>query len=44
MQIKKCAIYIRFSTDMQAEMEFNSCEVQKEKIRLFIRSQNKIKI
>ena len=34
-----CAIYTRVSTDNQAEVEFNSCESQKEKITHFIRSQ-----
>ena len=27
--IKKCAVYTRVSTAMQAEVEYNSCEVQK---------------
>ena len=40
-QIKNCAIYTRVSTDMQAEKEFSSCESQDEKIRSFVKSQNK---
>ena len=40
MQSKqKCAIYTRVSTDNQVEVEFNSCEAQKEKIESFIKSQ-----
>jgi len=35
----KCAVYTRVSTDNQAEIEFNSCEAQEEKIRSFIKSQ-----
>lgn len=38
----KCAIYTRVSTDNQVEGEFNSCESQKEKIRSFINSQEKM--
>lgn len=34
-----CAIYTRVSTDNQAEVEFNSCEAQKEKIEHFIKGQ-----
>ncbi len=41
MQITKCVIYTRVSTDMQAEKEFNSCEAQLEKIESFVKSQNK---
>ncbi len=44
MQIKKCAIYTRVSTDMQAEKEFNSCETQELKIKTFIQSQEKFSI
>jgi len=40
MQIKKCAIYTRVSTNMQAEKEFNSCEAQELKIKNFVKSQN----
>ncbi|MFH1894569.1 MAG: recombinase family protein [Patescibacteria group bacterium] len=38
--IKQCAIYVRVSTDNQAEKEFSSCEAQEEKIKSFIASQN----
>lgn len=45
MQTKmKCAIYTRVSTDNQAEIEFNSCEAQEEKIRSFIHSQEDMEI
>ena len=30
--MKKCAIYTRVSTSMQAEKEYNSCEAQKDRI------------
>ncbi|MFH1415867.1 MAG: recombinase family protein [Elusimicrobiota bacterium] len=39
--MKKCAIYTRVSTDMQAEKEYNSCQSQETKIRAFIESQDK---
>ncbi len=35
----RCAIYTRVSTDMQAEVEFNSCEAQEDRVRSFIASQ-----
>ena len=37
--MKKCAIYTRVSTTMQAEVEYNSCEAQRDKILTFIKSQ-----
>ena len=37
----KRTIYARVSTDNQAEREYDSWEVQEEKIRTFIKSQNK---
>jgi site-specific DNA recombinase len=40
----KCAIYTRVSTDNQAEVDFNSCEAQKEKIHSFIKSQENMEI
>ena len=43
MQVK-CAIYTRVSTDNQAEVEFNSCEAQEEKIKSFIKSQENLEI
>ena len=36
----RCAIYTRVSTDQQAEVEFNSCEAQEDRIRSFIASQD----
>ena len=45
MQAKlKCAIYSRVSTDNQAEVEFNSCEAQENKIQSFINSQDDMQI
>jgi site-specific DNA recombinase len=38
----KCAIYTRVSTDNQAEVEFNSCQAQEEKIKSFINSQENL--
>jgi site-specific DNA recombinase len=38
-KITRCAIYTRVSTDRQAEVEFNSCEAQEDRIRSFIASQ-----
>ena len=40
----KCAIYTRVSTDNQAEVEFNSCEAQEEKIHSFIKSQENMEL
>ncbi len=40
----KCAIYTRVSTDNQVEVEFNSCEAQKEKILSFIKSQENMEV
>ena len=37
--MKKCAIYTRVSTSMQAEGEYNSCEAQKDRIMSYIKSQ-----
>lgn len=34
-----CAVYIRVSTENQAEKEFNSCETQRKRIEHFIKSQ-----
>ncbi len=39
-----CALYTRVSTDNQAEVEFNSCEAQQEKIKSFIKSQENMGI
>ena len=40
----QCGIYTRVSTDNQAEVVFNSCEAQEEKIRGFIDSQENMGI
>ncbi len=37
--MKKCAIYSRVSTSMQAEVEYNSCEAQRDRILSYIKSQ-----
>lgn len=37
--MKKCAVYTRVSTTMQAEKEYNSCEAQKDRIMSYIKSQ-----
>ena len=37
--MKSCAIYTRVSTAMQAEVEYNSCEAQKDRIMSYIKSQ-----
>src|SRR3989338_7152246 len=37
--MKRCAIYTRVSTSMQAEVEYNSCEAQKDRILSYIKSQ-----
>ena len=39
MNMKRCAIYTRVSTSMQAEVEYNSCEAQKDRILSYIKSQ-----
>ena len=36
----RCAVYTRVSTDMQAEVKFNSCESQEAKIKSFIDDKN----
>jgi len=42
--MKRCAIYTRVSTTMQAEKEYNSCEAQKDRILSFIKSQEDMKL
>ncbi len=37
--MKKCAVYTRVSTTMQAEVEYSSCEAQKDRILSYIKSQ-----
>ena len=39
-----CAIYTRVFTDNQAEVEFNSCQAQEEKIKSFIKSQENMEV
>jgi DNA invertase Pin-like site-specific DNA recombinase len=42
--MKQCAIYTRVSTTMQAEVEYNSCEAQRDKILSFIKSQEDLEV
>ena len=42
--IKKCAIYTRVSTNGQAELEYGSCEAQKDKILSYIKSQENLEV
>lgn len=42
--MKRCAIYTRVSTTMQAEKEYNSCEAQRDKILSYIRSQENLQV
>ena len=44
MQGLNCVIYTRVSTDNQAEVEFNSCQAQGEKIKSFINSQENLSV
>jgi site-specific DNA recombinase len=45
MPIKlRCAIYTRVSTDIQSEIEFNSCESQKEQILSYVGTQNDLEV
>ena len=39
-KVTRCAVYTRVSTDQQAEVEFNSCEAQEDRIRSFVASQD----
>ncbi len=40
----QCCIYTRVSTDTQSEIEFNSCESQKEQILSYVKSQNDLEV
>jgi len=40
----RCGIYTRVSTDTQSEIEFNSCESQKEQILSYVKSQNDLEV
>ena len=42
--MKPCAIYTRVSTAMQAEVEYNSCEAQRDKILSYIKSQEDLEV
>src|SRR3990167_6172658 len=42
--MKNCAIYTRVSTAMQAEIEYNSCEAQRDKILSYVRSQEDLEV
>src|SRR3989338_3568646 len=41
---KSCAMYTRVSTAMQAEVEYNSCEAQRDKILSYVRSQEDLEV
>ena len=42
--MKKCALYTRVSTNSQAELEYGSCEAQKDKILSYINSQEGLEV
>lgn len=42
--MKRCALYTRVSTAMQAEKEYNSCDAQKDKILSYVKSQEDLEI
>ena len=42
--MKKSAIYTRVSTAMQTEVEYNSCEAQRDKILSYIKSQEDLEV
>ena len=42
--MKRCAIYTRVSTSMQAEIEYNSCEAQRDRVLSFIKSQEDMEV
>jgi DNA invertase Pin-like site-specific DNA recombinase len=42
--MKRCAIYSRVSTIMQAEVEYNSCEAQRDRILSYIKSQEDLEL
>ncbi len=42
--MKRCAVYTRVSTSMQAEVEYNSCEAQRDKILSYIKSQEDLEL
>ena len=42
--MKRCAIYTRVSTSNQAEVEYNSCEAQRDRILSYIKSQENLEV
>ncbi len=42
--MKNCVIYTRVSTAMQAEVEYNSCEAQRDKILSYVKSQEGLEV
>ena len=42
--MKQCAVYTRVSTAMQAEVEYNSCEAQRDKILSYVNSQDDLAV
>ena len=43
-KIRRCVIYTRVSTDAQAEVEFNSCEAQEQKINIILKAKTSLNI
>ncbi len=42
--MKQCALYTRVSTSIQAEVEYNSCEAQRDKILSYVKSQEDLEV
>ena len=42
--MKKCALYTRVSTSMQAEKDYGSCEAQRDKILSYVKSQENLEV
>jgi len=42
--MKKCALYSRVSTSMQAEKDYGSCEAQRDKILSYVKSQEDLEL
>jgi DNA invertase Pin-like site-specific DNA recombinase len=43
-KITRCAVYTRVSSDVMADVEFNSCDAQEERVRAFIASQEGFRV
>ena len=42
--MKRCALYTRVSTTMQAEKDYGSCEAQRDKILSYVKSQEDLEV